>query len=145
MKVYALKFGQKQKGPNTKMTWRRMFPKLDCIDCKLCSIFCSASQELSTLASAPSIPSLTWPSSASVITWSLTSAPLDCGWVTDVWWLWWLWGLHYVGQGAFLSGGDVIIPDYAAEKYGRVAKLLNWTVLDNYHNHSVAEWFVYNP
>ena len=38
-------------------------------------------------------------------------------------------------QGAFLAGGDVIIPDYAAEKYSRVAKLLNWTVLENYHDH----------
>ena len=47
--------------------------------------------------------------------------------------------IMYECQGAFLAGGDVIIPDYAAEKYGRVAKLLNWTVLDNYHNHSVAE------
>ena len=37
-------------------------------------------------------------------------------------------------QGAFLAGGDVILPDYAAPKYGRVAKLLNWTVLENYAN-----------
>ena len=46
-----------------------------------------------------------------------------------------------ITQGAFLAGGDVIIPDYAAEKYSRVAKLLNWTVLENYHDHWPATTF----
>ena len=35
-------------------------------------------------------------------------------------------------KGAYLSGGDVILPDYAAKKYAKWTKMLNWTVLSEY-------------
>ena len=35
-------------------------------------------------------------------------------------------------QGAYLSGGDVVLPQYAAFKYGGIAKMLNWTILKEF-------------
>ena len=35
-------------------------------------------------------------------------------------------------QGAFLGGGDVILPQSATVKYKKYPKILNWTVLDGY-------------
>ena len=35
-------------------------------------------------------------------------------------------------QGAYLSGGQVVLPKYASTKYGKMAKYLNWTILSDY-------------
>ena len=37
-----------------------------------------------------------------------------------------------IHQGAFLSRGDVILPQSATIKYKQFPKLLNWTVFEGY-------------